>query len=568
MQVKKIQNIPFTSSQMNIVSMADNHGDILGIPQVIKTIQMNSEDIFVKSKSESTQNILSISGDYFMNPSKMGVLTNPTLSIGDLQYNFLSKLMYEVKRHSNGDNFDTVYTMGNHCFGGGDEWIYKKLGKANFTTLVTNINTKQSPVLRRWMQDEDSLFTRAKIYSIPDSKNPQIESHVLFLGVTIPSTYYNSPENIKNTKFIDQTNKNDTLFKKEDLKNTIKILKKDITNFKEKYPDGVVVLQSHMGNRISMMFAEEVPDINIILNAHDHREYSCFVGNTLIFSHGQNNKFFRGINLFFDDKGKLSYIKDNKFETEPYSQMARNDKKLQKYVQMMLKKDLEPIVYYDVESGKPEEMVLDNSIRYKNSVLANYITSGIKTALNKKYPEVDCVGLPSSSLRNGLKSNHKRSTFNNIDLIDMFKGIDQNVSDIVVGKITGKELTGLITENIQNNLKSQTRNAIIQWSDLQINKKLIEEIDLGISDKKYIDAIKIRSKNNDFENIKPDKEYCIALSEKYMLKKTKNITYPSKIIDKFKKINESYDSLFKEYLDMIDRNVKITNNNREERIIF
>ena len=60
MQVKKVQNIPFTSSQMNIVSMADNHGDILGIPQVIKTIQMNSEDIFVKSKSESTQNILSI----------------------------------------------------------------------------------------------------------------------------------------------------------------------------------------------------------------------------------------------------------------------------------------------------------------------------------------------------------------------------------------------------------------------------------------------------------------------------------------------------------------------------
>ena len=38
-------NPNFGSAQMNIVSLADSHGDILSIPHVIKTIQENKGEV-------------------------------------------------------------------------------------------------------------------------------------------------------------------------------------------------------------------------------------------------------------------------------------------------------------------------------------------------------------------------------------------------------------------------------------------------------------------------------------------------------------------------------------------
>ena len=85
--------IPFKSAQMNIVSIADNHGDLLSMPQLMKAIELNKKDIFEKSSEKSTSNVFAIAGDYFMNPLKTGFWTNPDFNNGDVQYNFLSKLL-------------------------------------------------------------------------------------------------------------------------------------------------------------------------------------------------------------------------------------------------------------------------------------------------------------------------------------------------------------------------------------------------------------------------------------------------------------------------------------------
>ena len=45
------------------------------------------------------------------------------------------------------------------------------------------------------------------------------------------------------------------------------------------------------------------------------------------------------INIVFDNKGKLSHIKNQKYETQNYSQAARNDRNLSVFVKKVLEKD-------------------------------------------------------------------------------------------------------------------------------------------------------------------------------------------------------------------------------------
>ena len=71
--------------------------------------------------------MLAIAGDYFMNPLKRGYLQNPGFTGGDIQYNFLQKLLYTVKIGSGkGAAFDAVFTPGNHDLDGGDNWLFNK----------------------------------------------------------------------------------------------------------------------------------------------------------------------------------------------------------------------------------------------------------------------------------------------------------------------------------------------------------------------------------------------------------------------------------------------------------
>ena len=568
MRINKTSNISFRSSILNIVSMADNHGNFLGIPQVIETIKVNCDDIFEKGKEKSTKNVLAIAGDYFMNPNQKGLLTDKTKTTGDIQYLFLMLLLSQIRKIAGGSgNFDTLYGIGNHCYGGGDKWLYDKLKKmTGMTTIMSNIDLQKSPYVKNLI-NKTNKFVISKVYHIPDDKNSQKENTVLFLSVNIPSTYYN-PHSLKYTHFLDETNKNDASIKEVDLKNTLKTIGTQVNNFKEKYPNSAIVLMSHMGNPISTIFAKNIPNIDIILNAHDHKEYSLKIGKTLILSHGQNNKFIRATNIKFDDTGKIESIKEQKYETTPYDYIARRDKIIGPFVRKILKEDLVPLVEYSKDSGITEEMLYDNSIRYKNSVLANYITSGIKTALNEKTKKADCIGIPSTIIRNGLKSHDRRTTFNNIDLLDMFKGVDENSSGLKIGVLTGEEIIKFITENVKNNLKSKTRNALIQWSDFQINKSLLAQIFIGLSKQDYYSAIKFRNEQTGkFENIEPSKKYKILLAEKYLNKKGSNFKITEKISKKFFKISETYEELFRKYLNMVDRKIQITDLHREKRIL-
>ena len=563
-------NINFKAARINMVSIADNHGDLLAMPQLMKAIQNNKRDIFSQSMEKSAVSLLAIAGDFFMNPLKRGFFTNPSFNNGDIQYNFLTKLIFTAKNASGSrKKFETLYTPGNHCFDGGDEWLYKKLNRAPMTTIMSNVDKEASPLFNKLIENNDNKnIVTQHIVEVADSKKPELINKVLFLGVTIPSMDYFVPGLMKGTKFIDNSSKNDASLRKTDLKETVKVIKHYVNKFKKENPNGAVVLLSHTGNRISMLFADKIPKINLILNGHDHKETEILRGNTLILSHGQGSKFFHSVKMFFNDKGIFQEIKCHKYETDKYDPIARKDKKLQEFLQANIGKDLIPIVTFKNSSGATEEMLLDDSIRYDNNILANYVTSAIKRPIREVYPDVAAVGIPGSTFRSGLKSNERRHTFNNLDLLKMFDGVSENFSQVMIGKITGQELADLVIENVKNNLKSKTRNVIIQWSDIQVDRTLIKKIKDGKSKAKYTDAIMIRNqKKRKFEPIILEKEYTVVLPDKYLKKESKNITVPAKIRNKFKDTNETFDSLFRKYLEMINYKVQITDKTREKRIL-
>ena len=114
-------DIAFKSAQVNILATADNHGNLNSIPLLAETIKANKSDIFVKSDEDSTLNIFAIVGDWHINPSKKGFLTNKDLTNGDIQRKFLDKTIDYVRGLlGKKAHFDAIFTMGNHDLDGGD----------------------------------------------------------------------------------------------------------------------------------------------------------------------------------------------------------------------------------------------------------------------------------------------------------------------------------------------------------------------------------------------------------------------------------------------------------------
>lgn len=558
------QNIAFKSAHVNILATADNHGNLTSLPLLAETIKTNQPDIFIKSQEKSTLNIFAVVGDWHINPSKKGFLTNPDLTNGKIQRKALNKTIDYVKSLlGKKANFDALFTMGNHDLDGGDDFIYSVMKDDKKKSLVTNVDVENSPALKAAMEKNPNIATEV-IYEIEDDKNPNLKHKVLFLGVTIPSMKFYNPNLLKGMTFYDDVNKKDAYLKEEDLEETFKVVKSHVDKFKKENPQGAVVLLSHMGGKISEMIRERVPQINIILNGHDHKNLTSLTGKTNINSLGQNNNIIKAINLKFDDNGDLVRTNLNTFFTMTTVRDDLDENPLTKFINEAFERDTEPIVSLKDVMGKEAHLDYGDVIRYSNSHLANYLTSAVKRSVRAITNEPNViVGIQSSIIRGGIKNG---ST--NLDLMKVFDGVSENLSDVKIGHISGEELVGLVIENIRDNLEAPKRNTIIQWSDLQVNRTQISEILAGNSRKKFQDTIKVRNENtNQFEPIDLNKLYPIAISNKYLIKE--DILWPSRIRDRFVSLDKTYDQLFRSYIasDEINFQLKVTAKTKEDRIL-
>ena len=555
-------NPNFEAAQVNILATSDNHGNVHSLPLMTETIKANKKDIFVKADEASTLNIFALSGDWFINPSKKGFLTKPKATNGDIQHQFLNKtIKYVNEQAGKASNFDTVFTMGNHDLDGGDKFMYKVMKSSPMKTLVTNVDVENSPGLQKLMQTTDNKVVKSVVYDVQDDKDPNLKHKVLFVGVTIPSMKFYNPGLLKDLKFLDDCNKKDANLKESDLQQTFNAVKTEVDKFKEENPKGAVVLLSHTGAPISKMIRDFVPQINVVLNGHDHKNLTSLKGKTNINSLGKDNEMIKSLNLNFNDDGDLETIDMNTFFSDLTLIDDLDKHPIQLKLQDNFEEDMKPIVDIADYAGDETELDYGNEIRYSNSYLANYLTSAVKRSVRKMQPDVFSVAIQSSIIRGGIKQDS-----NNLDLMKVFDGVSENLSNLRIGDVTGYELAGLITENIQANLKAPTRNTIIHWSDVQIDRTLMSEISEGKSDKKYIEAIKVRKDGSkEFEPIDPMKKYKIVLPEKYLVKD--DIKWPQRIRANFTSLGKTYDQLFREYLEEVDYLVKITDKTKEQRII-
>ena len=553
----------FKAAQLNIVATSDNHGNLLTYPMLAQTVKNNKNDIFVKSEEPSTLNVLAIAGDWFINPSKRGFITNPSTDNGKLQLQFLNKFIdFTNNQTGQESNFETVFALGNHDLDAGDKFIYKVMDSKKMKTLVTNVDVDNSPKLKKLMEKNSNIVTK-QIFEIPDDKNPELMHKVLFIGATIPSMKFYNPGLLEDLKFFDDCNKKDANLKREDLQNTIAAIRKEVDAFKAENPKGAVVLLSHMGNTISKMVRDDVEGIDVILNGHDHKNLITVKNSTNIDSLGKDNEIIQALNLKFDDDGYLE--KDiNTYYTKNTSKVDLEKNPLQVFSRKILSEDLKPLVSLTDISGNKVELPYSEDIRYKNSYLANWLTSAVKRPLRELCNDDEViVGVQSSIIRGGLKDGS-----NNLDIMKVFDGVSEDLSNIRIGEITGEELVGLIVENIEGNLKAPKRSTIIQWSDIQVNRTLIGDILANKSKKSFADAVKVRNEfTNEFEPINLEKGYKIAIGEKFLVKD--DIKWPGRIRDRFISLDKTYDQLLRSYIasDSINYQLKVTRKTKEDRII-
>lgn len=553
-------NLSFKAAQINIIATSDNHGQLTSLPQFYNAIEDNKQDIFQKADKSSTLNLFVNAGDFYINPSKYGFLTYPNATNGNIQKAFLAKLIHLIKSLTpENSNFAALYTPGNHCFDGGDETFFELIDIPDMTTVVTNINRDESS---KDCNKIESIL-KSKNFVIPDSDDPEYKHHILYIGATIPTMQFYNPGLLNKLKFYDDSNKKDANIQETDLIKTFSVLNEQVSEFRKDYPEGIVLLGSHMGTRISKMIRDNVPGINEIFDAHKHDCVTISKGMTTISSLGENNEVLKYINLNIEKNGDIER-NANTISTENYKLRSLDSNPLNKLLNDTFANDIESLIKIIDRKKELDKLSYNSEIRYSNSPLANFLTRGVKKALLKTGNSIDLVGLQSSIIRGGLENDSS-----NLDIMKVFDGVSENLSGIQVGEVSGEDLVGLVIENIADNLKDKTRNTIIHWSDLQVNRSMIADIlkegHQNIS--MFQDAVKIRDidDGSNFVKLNPYKNYKIAIAEKYLVKD--DIKYPKKIRDNFKPIGKTYNGLFREHLEDKDYILAMTDKVKEKRIL-
>lgn len=571
-------NPTFKAGYLNILATADNHGKIMELPKVLKSIENNAGNIFPNAESKSTLNLFSVVGDWFINPSKSGFLTNGDLTNGDVQKWALIRVIDSIKQiiqkqinNLTGGlsyNFSTVYAMGNHCLDAGTDFILEVMRTCPMKSLITNVNLDKSDRIAEEMQHNNKIV-KSEIYTIPDDKNTSLKHKVLVLGITIPSMDYYNPGLCKGLEFYDNSNQKDTSLTEEKLQGTIKSVKEQVEKFKEAYPKGAVILLSHMGEHLAEIIIKNVPGIDHVLNGHDHKTTQKSIGNTTISSLGKDNEIIKSLNCKFDDDGNFTTPSITQYDIGRTVLDGIEELPFQRELKQKFKKDTIPLIKIkdstyaaDIRGNKNLRLSYGDETRYQNSYLMNFLTTAIKEELNKQFSDdIFAVGLQSSIVRCGIENKS-----DNLTIMKIFDGVSKELSGLAAGYVTGEDFAGMIVENVLDNLINPTRNTLIHWSDVQINKALIKSIRDGHSNSAYHEAIRVRNpKTQEFEPIDLSKEYKIAIGKKYLLKNS--IQYPPKIRANFKELGITYEELFRKYLEENNYIININTLTKEKRVV-
>lgn len=507
--------ISFKQANVNIMAFSDTHGDLKNTAPLFQNFQDNKDDIFEKKEEKSTLNLMTIVGDWFMNPTQKGYLSDKNKTSGDYQTIFFKSFIENTKSLIPG--LKVFYTPGNHCLDAGDRVFLNHIKNLDMQTIISNADLKQAESIKNLSPKQRKKIHEYKIIEVQDDKKPELKHKVMILGITPINIDFLVKENIKGLNLLGTKDCKEAYLKAKDVDETAEIISKITKDF-----NGAVVLMSHAGEPVAKAIAKKVGNIDLILNAHDHLDETIPVKTqngfvTKIVSLSENANKIESIKLHFDDDGNLS-IKNNPYYTDFESNLESNP--INKMYTNMLKEDITPLV--KVIDPKGRQSLNIKNVRYGNNDLANFCTDAILSKIKETHPEVQAFIIPSTSFRSDLPTSITRPIIN-LDLIDLFKGISGDLSKVLVGDINGKILYKFILENVLDNLSNPDRNTLIQMSGIIIDKKSIKETLEWQNNKdlsSLTDFIKIKNEYGEFEPIDLEKPYSIALPKKLFVKST------------------------------------------------
>lgn len=559
------KNITFEAARLNILATSDNHGRVNDLPAYYDTLENNSKEIFPEKEKNSTFNLFAVAGDWSMNTAKKGLMSNPKKTIGQVHFEILNKFIFLLKNKIIGckkQNFETVFSPGNHDLDGGLTLFLKLIQNGDFKTILSNAKLKE---LKPY---EKKLVKNSEIITIPDDKIKNKTHKILVMGILTPSIDFYNPGLSKKLDLFDRNKEVDLVKQTEMLKDTFDEAQKQIDNFKKTNPNGKVVIMSHCGNYISADIANKVTGIDLILNGHDHKKTQQTVNNVPIISLNKDCKEVIGVSMYIDDNDKIKIQEPKRFEVQKNN--IKNSNPILEEIRNKFWKDEKPLLYISA----PEEFELDG-IRSKNNNLANFVTDSILAEMKKKDPELQILAIPSTTFRGTL---YEDST--NLDILNLLSGAEESMSKILTGKMKGSDIANLIIDNVAENFVNEEKNAIIQWSGVKINKKLLKEENdknpqllnniLNSNNKnKYKEligkAIQIKDKDGIYRPIELNSTYKTALPNKFFLKDT----YCKQIKnykDRMKDTNITLSDAFRGYLEQHDFSINI-NKFEKDRIV-
>lgn len=499
MKINSIQpyHFSFKGAQMSITAFSDTHGQLEDIGSFWEEIEKNKDDIFLK-EGKGKKDVVAVAGDWFMAGNVKGYKSNPDYNSQKYQLLFFNKLMKMFSRMSK--SITSIFTIGNHELDAGFEEFSKCVRKLNSQIVSTNVDLESLDVLKHHA-------LRSKTIEIQDDKDPSLVHKVLFLGVSPGNmSYYN--KKLKGIKFLDDVYKPQSKITPDEVKNSINAVKKEIEEFKKENPKGAVVLLDHFGGTFQDELLRQKLPVNVILSAHEHLDYDELKGSALIVKLFQNFKKFENVKINFDDNGDLSGIKTHAY----YPKGLSGTNEMQDFYERVFKKDIEQSYSIPARDGICDLEL--KGVRYKNSYLANYITDVILNRIQKRIPETDFFALNASAIRGPLKTK-EGGEVNNINILLTLNGIRNEDANIMLSRVTGREILYMIVENVMSNAQSREKNPLNHYSGLSYNKTmLIKGIQMGLDEKNLISFI--RDKNG--EPLDLDREYLLANVEKFFLK--------------------------------------------------
>ena len=524
-------NINFKGATINLNVLSDTHGNLELVDRGYQTLMQQEKDVFEKEE-KGKKNFLIIGGDWFISGAKTGYLTNPNKPLMEFQGEMLNKFIAKIKEKY--PLTQSIFVPGNHETDGGVEIFSNAMRNINADVIISNLDFKNSTLMKEAI--EEGKIICEQITVVCDDKDPNKKYPVLNLGVMpVNLEYYlnnhSGLELIENCKFPQKN------ISSNQTQKTRELIKERIVQFRKNNQNGIVILTCHTGVNLADELAKE-SDIDLIFDAHEHKDETRYVNKTPIVALSQNFKKIVNAKIIVDDNDKKE-IKIR--ELRPLeSQIQKGE--LDEFYKILFEKDVDMI--YSITSDSLTSLSTDN-IRNRNNHLANFVLDCIRDEIKEHDPTVQIFALNSSSIRNGFKISKDKPKTSPIEIANCLVGINHKVANVVVNDVSGSELAYMILDNFLFNRIDTEKNSLIHYSGLKIDKtNLLKAYDRGIIGSRLCQYITLADTN---EQIDPDKKYRIANVEKYFIKsqneKIKNMFSSSK------PLNINIHDLFKQHFE-------------------